>query len=241
MSYKNYSEEAVKKIMTKVKDSKTKDHRKDGDSTNESTLNKPAEVDSGGTVDTNESQRSTYEHDHPIAIKSDEISSTHAFVEKSFESNLTEDSIWDEILDTLGVFFWEESSGITKLHPSKKMWTHIDHANHETVISLTKKGGLAKLRISQRVGFFSSPIQGVLHGAYTSLILFGFIFAIFSPSFLFSIGILASLWSLIGMIIFKLNKVSRSKKLVSLKNLADQLADRFSISGNTERQVTNEK
>lgn len=230
MSYKNYSEEAVKEIMTKVMKSQKRDVSNDYQSSRGLTLDELIKIGAETGIDSDKIRKATYEYDHPITVKSDGISSTHAFIEKTFESEHNEDSIWDEILNVLGHYVVDDTSGKTKLHPSKKMWTHVDHANHETVVSLTKTGKTANLQISQRVGFFSPPIQGVLHGAYTSFILFGFIFAIFNPSLILSIGILATLWTLIGIIIFKLNKVSRRKKLVRLKKLADQLTDRFSNS-----------
>lgn len=234
MSYKDYSEKAVKEIMTKVMESQKKDSSEAYSSSTPISLDELVETGSQTEMNADEIRKAAYEYDHPTTVQSNNISSTHITIEKSFQSDVSETIIWNEILNELEHYFADETPKKIKLHPSEMIWTHIDHANHETVVSLIKKGPLATLKISKRIGFWSPAVEGVLHGAYTSLILFGVIFAILNPSEVASVGILVMLWTLIATTIFKLSSVTRRRKLDRLISITDQLMKRIPSAISTE-------
>jgi hypothetical protein len=220
----------VKEIMTKVMKSQRKDISKAYQPSRELTLDELIEIGTEIGINADEIRKATYEYDHPIFLNSKGISLTHVFIEESFESDLTKDAIWEKIVNELDHYFADNTLEKIKFHPTQKIWTHVDHANHETVVSLTKREKTAHVKISHRVGFFSSPIQGLLHGFYTALIFFGFMFAIFTPSLSASVGILTTLWLLIAVTIFKFSQISRKKKLARLTTLANQMTKRLSTT-----------
>lgn len=222
MSYKHYSKDAVEQIMQNVMETKKTPDIVQSE-TKQLTINEIIEVGEAAGYNADSIKQAVNEYDHPSTDLNNNFENTHILLEREFETKLEEDEIWDKILHKLGHHFMDEASGKVKEHSKKKLWTYISHANHETVVSLSKKGRIAKLKVSQRLGFWSPPVEGILHGAYLSLILFGFIFVIIRSSLLLSLGIIALLWILAAMTVKRVSEGSRKKKSVQLNQFVDNI------------------
>ena len=231
MSYKNYSKDAVEAIIQNKKrllSSKESGRFKSTSLSLEELIEVGAEVG----LNSEEVRNAAYRYDHPEIIRENRITDTHLFVEKKFTSSLAENILWDKITLELDDFFSDADSGQIKVQPLEKRWTYTDHANHETIVNFKKYSETAKLKISQRVGFWNSKIEGILHGAYLSFILLGFVITIFSLELPEAISILTLLWLINAVVIYSFNVWSRKKKLKSMENLVERIVERLSSSNN---------
>lgn len=225
MSYEHYSEEAVKEIMLKVSESH-KNGSGNGLSTTASfTSDTLTGFESNNLGKSASITKINSEYEHPTASNNPDFEKTHILLERFFDTTHNQKDIWDNITSQLTQVFDTDTCVEVKKVPSQKKWVHLSHSDLETVVTLTQKNKTAKLTISQRVGFWSSKIEGVLHGAYISLLLFGFIFAMIHPSLAQSIGILLTVWALSGIIVFGFSKTSRKRKRRQINKLANNILD----------------
>lgn len=226
MSYKDYSVEAVKEIMTKVRNSQITDHNS---GSHEYSLVDSKHVYMKNGLSSRKSQKKIdYEYNRPTTAESNRITETHIFIEKWFECELSEDYMWNEIQTKLDHHFTDkDTAGKVKEGRSKKKWIYKNHSNHEMIFTLKKTDRFANLKISNRVGFWGAHFDGILHGSYTSLILLGLIYAIYQPTLQLSIGIFFLLWIVNAFAIYKFSISSRKKKHARLSNFTDKLVESF--------------
>ena len=218
MSYKDYSEKAAKEIIIKVRESQNEQqdshYHMSFDVDHESSEDKEMSESASG-------QNLDYEYSHPTNAEYSRIFNNHIFIQKWFKSDLPEKMIWNVIQSMLDeAYAHNEKLGKVEEYPSRKKWIHLDHANHKMVVTLIKNGRLGSLKISKRVGFWSPPVEGILHGLYTALILFALTFVIFQPPLIFNIAIYTGLWALNAFVIYRFSISSRKKKLKQLTNFA---------------------
>lgn len=227
MSYKYYSEDAVKEIMLKIRESRQNGSDSVSSKSHTLTADNFADFEKELNPDSEQTRNVISEYDHPSTSINSGFEKTHILLDRIFHTDLPKDDIWRKILDNLIQNFNNETSVEVKNEPSRKKWVHLSHSNFETVVTLTKKERNARLKISQRVGFWSAKIEGLLHGAYISLLLFGLIFATVQPSFAQSVGILLTVWAVSGLVVYGFSKSSRKRKRRHLNKLANHITERL--------------
>lgn len=228
MSYKDYSVEAVKEIMTKVRNSQIADHN--SGSHELSLVDSKKVYMKNGLSSSKSKKKIDYEYNRPTTAESNRINETHIFIEKWFECTLPEDYMWNEIRTKLDHYFADkDTTGKVKEGRSKKKWIYKNHSNHEMIFTLKKTDRFSNVKVSRRVGFWGANIDGILHGSYTSLILLGLIYAIYQPSLQQSIGIFSLFWIVNAFAIYKFSISSRKKKHKHLTNFTDKLVESFTL------------
>lgn len=236
MSYKDYSVEAVKEIMNQVRDSQKTNQNSD---TNQLSLVNSERFKEKSLSSKKPSIKSDYEYNRPTTAENNLINETHIFIEKWFESDLSQDLMWNEIQTKLDdTFADKDTSGKVVDEPSKKRWIYKNHSNFEMILSFTKSDRFVNLKVTERIGFWSAKIDGILHGSYTSLVLTGLLYTTYEPSISVCIGIFMALWVVNAFTIYKFSDSLRTKKHKRLSKFTDKLVESFTLR-DEDHQLSN--
>lgn len=154
-----------------------------------------------------------YEYNHPTNAEVIRMSKTHIHIEKWFTSELPVEKAWDLLLPMLQQnFAVNGQSGMIEDDRFGKKWIYTNRSNQKMIVTLRKKQHFGSLRISKRISNWSPLFNGLLHGAYVSLIVTATAFAIWAPSALETSGLFILLWGIATFIITRMSTANRRKK-----------------------------
>lgn len=225
MSYKDYSTEAVKSIMQKTRESQVKESSAGTQGSSALSVEELIEVGAEVGLNSAEVKKAAGVYDHPDISQHNTIGKTHLLIERTFHSLEPKEFIWNKIEAQLKKRFSDGYSDKVRIHDRQFKWSHLNHANHETVVTLQKESDTVTLKISQRLGFWSPKIEGVIHSSYLALLFTGLMFAALRPEVPVVLATFAILWSLQAFIIYSFSFKTRKNKLESMEQFADQIVD----------------
>lgn len=174
-------------------------------------------------------------------IQRSDITDTHITEEREFKTDLAESVIWEEIVDILTHNFGNKYGSIDE-DPKKKVWKHTSFTGIETQLSLTKKGSLAKVRISQHFGIGSPISKGISYGGIIALAS-SFLHSVITESgFYLFLGLFLALWVILSSVIYRINIKKRKRKQTTLSSLANKIIERLpkELELKTEAKKTND-
>ena len=169
-------------------------------------------------------KRLDYEYHHPTNAETIRMNATHIRIEKWFGSTLSLENIWLNFLPVLEHSFSDpHQKNVVEEEPHRKKWIHTNQMNNKLIVTLTKHDRFGNLKVSKRIANWGPAVDGILHGTYISLLIFGVSYAIFQPSTILSIAILIAAWLISALSISIISKRVRKKKQKQLVSLADKI------------------
>lgn len=238
---KIFTEEEVKEIIRKASEMQ----KQMGDKVHEQglTMDELMEIGKDSGLDVDFIKTAALEYENKKITRHSGITDTHIFEERTFDSELTEETIWEEVLSELGHQFGGNAFGMAKESKKQKKWSHTSISGIETTVSLTKRDSETKLKFSQRVGLGSPLTEGIMYGGGLTFLIM-MITGVFSEvSIQGIIALSAGLWSISSILIYQLDIAWRKRKLKNLKELANKIIDHLpkKLSSSSKKEKTNQK
>ncbi len=184
------------------------------------------------------------EIDAGASEKSSHTTATHNHVER-WTAGPLDIHDWEDAVDDLrrelgtdyGSMFGRTSAAEFKEQGATKTWEHTTGMGVHTRLTVSERGERTRIRLEQQVGNMSPPVEGIMYGALSMLLLGPL--AGFLGTSLFD-GILATVASIaMGLVLFVIASYAiykadvkwRAKKHRKIEDLADDLAVKLAPSG----------
>jgi len=155
------------------------------------------------------------------------LTDTHIFEERTFETQLTEDIIWEETTNELAHHFGGDAFGKTTISKGEKKWSHLSISGIQTIVSLKKHDSIAKMKFSQRVGLGNPLTEGIMYGGSLTFLIMVIIGVSTSLSASSMVALSTGLWSISSLLVYQLDVLWRKKKLNNLKSFASKIVNQL--------------
>jgi len=161
---------------------------------------------------------------------------THVVVERWLPGPLVVEAWEDAALELERRFgadatsAWGHSGGGLRQAGNTYEWSHTSGLGVETKIVARARGDRTQLRLTQKVGVARSAVEGPLWGGVLTLMLGVALIPalkLFPNDIAFFLAFIASLFALLSVVVFQLDRQWRAKKLRALDALADELGPKL--------------
>lgn len=228
-----FTEQEIQKIIKKAAELQQNDSINKKNQENGLTMDELLEVGKDSGLDVEYLKTAALEIRDKKVVRYSGLNDTHIFEERDFDTDLSNQEIWDEVLVELNHHFGGNMFGMAKNDKRKNEWSHTSISGIETIVFLTSRGNSSKLRLSQRVGLASPLTEGIMYGGILAFIISGVTISQLSPdSTLNTLNILLGLgfWGISSMLVYALDVAWRKRKLKNLNSLADKISSQIHSS-----------
>tara|TARA_R110001599_G_scaffold1889_4_gene9840 strand:+ start:292095 stop:292895 length:801 start_codon:yes stop_codon:yes gene_type:complete len=237
---KVFTEEEVKEIIRKAAEMQ----KQSGSEVQEQglTMDELMEIGKESGLDVDFIKTAALEFENKKVTRHSGLTDTHIFEERTFDSELSESTIWEDVLSELGHQFGGNAFGMAKESKSQRKWSHTSISGIETTVSLTKRDSETKLKFSQRVGMGSPLTEGIMYGGGLTFLIMMLTGVFSEVSIQGMIALSAGLWSISSILIYQLDIAWRKRKLKNLKDLANKIIDQLpkKLSSSIKKEKVNE-
>lgn len=234
-----FTEQEIQKIIKKAAELQQNDSINKKNQENGLTMDELLEVGKDSGLDVEYLKTAALEIRDKKVVRYSGLNDTHIFEERDFDTDLSNQEIWDEVLVELNHHFGGNMFGMAKNDKRKNEWSHTSISGIETIVSLTKRGKSSKLRLSQRVGLGSPLTEGILYGGVLAAIATSMTISAISPIFTTNILLGLGFWGISSMLVYALDVAWRKRKLKSLNSLADKISSQIQSSLTKIKSTTN--
>ncbi len=225
MSDKTFTEEQVREIIRKAAEMQ-KESGKDNSAPGLS-MQELLDIGKESGLDADFIKTAALEFENQKITRHSAITDTHIFEERTFNSELSEATIWRDVLSELEHHFGGDAFGKAKESRNHRKWSHTSISGIETTVSLTKRDSDAKLKFSQRVGMGSPLTEGIMYGGGLTFLIMMITGAFTDISVQGIVGLSAGLWSISSLLVYQLDVAWRKRKLKNLKELANKIINQL--------------